>query len=891
MSSYQNYPLFGRSILSLLFLATINTGIAQAQVIPDGTLPTLVEKLENMRKITGGERVGNNLFHSFEEFSVPAGMEAIFENALDLENIFTRITGNEISFIDGLLQTAGGANFFLVNPNGIVFGKNTRLDVGGSFVATTADTIEFADGTRFAARNPNVSLTISVPIGLGLYGNNGSITVNGSGNQIIFSPIPKPVQFGERPIGIFTPNEQTLALVSNGINFNGGLITIESGNVYLTSIESGLISLDDFNTPINGDIKYQNIHLNQESLIETSSERIGNIFVIGKDINILGGSYILARNQGNSSGNSLNIRATELLNMSARSPISNETSSIISETSSTGKGADINIYANQMRLDDGAQIRTYSFSDVQNTFGGNINIEVIDSIELSTPSSIIATTLAKGNAGNIKLFSSELRLDGTVITSSTFGEGNGGTLDINANLIEIIGVGNSPAERASIAATSFGSGSAKDVIINTGQLRILDGASLSSSSFGIGNAGNLVIKASESVEISGTNNNSSPNSNPQSIIRSAVQTVSPAGQKAFGLPAIPTGNAGDLTINTPLLNVSKEGVITVENQGTGRAGTLTIYANNLNLDQTASITAAAESGIGGNILLNTKNLNIINDSQISATAGGNEAGGNIIINTTNLTAKKNNQITASAFEGEGGNIKISAESLSLKNQDSIAATSELGNGGNINLNTDRLQVENNSNISASAGGEGNGGNITINGDTFTAFNSSRVTANAVRGIGGNITVNTTGYFVSDDFVISASSEFGLDGIIIINTPDNDLQKDLKLFNLNLPSLEEVIQGSCLEPNQPRGRFIIGGGGAFALSPEHYYSETDLRLDFEQSLQTSEEKPQPEYSYPTATKWKKGAPIIPAEKIVYTPDGRAFLVAAPQKVKDLVCRSN
>ena len=172
-----------RFLSSLLFIAAVNTGIVQAQVVPDGTLPTVVEQLENMRKITGGERVGNNLFHSFEEFSIPEGIEAIFENGLDIENIFTRITGSDISVIDGLLKTAGGANFFLINPNGIVFGENAQLDVGGSFIATTANRIEFADGTNWNARGdePKVTLTISVPIGLRLDGDNGSITVNSSG--------------------------------------------------------------------------------------------------------------------------------------------------------------------------------------------------------------------------------------------------------------------------------------------------------------------------------------------------------------------------------------------------------------------------------------------------------------------------------------------------------------------------------------------------------------------------------------------------------------------------------------------------------------------------------------------------------------------------------------
>ena len=151
MPLHPNYRFFGRSIFSLLFLLSINAGTVQAQVVPDSTLNTLVEQLQNMRKITGGERVGKNLFHSFEKFSIPEGIEAIFKNAVDIENIFTRVTGSEISFIDGLLQTAGGANLFLLNPNGIVFGENAVIDVGGSFIATTANSVEFADGTSFDA--------------------------------------------------------------------------------------------------------------------------------------------------------------------------------------------------------------------------------------------------------------------------------------------------------------------------------------------------------------------------------------------------------------------------------------------------------------------------------------------------------------------------------------------------------------------------------------------------------------------------------------------------------------------------------------------------------------------------------------------------------------------
>lgn len=171
----------------LILLASLPSTVysipALAQLVPDATLggqPSIVHTTNSIDTIQGGRRVGNNLFHSFQEFNVGAGRSLYFTDP-GVANILTRVTGNHPSHIQGRLGVNGAANLFLMNPNGIIFGAGASLDMRGAFTATTATAIQFSDGSEFSATNPQAPplLRVNVPLGIQLGTPRGNLQQSG----------------------------------------------------------------------------------------------------------------------------------------------------------------------------------------------------------------------------------------------------------------------------------------------------------------------------------------------------------------------------------------------------------------------------------------------------------------------------------------------------------------------------------------------------------------------------------------------------------------------------------------------------------------------------------------------------------------------------------------
>ncbi len=811
------------SILGCLFFSYVNP--VKAQVKSDNSVGTEVNQTDNVSEITGGSTKGENLFHSFQEFSLTSTDTALFNNAVNIKNIISRVTGGTVSDIDGLIKANGDSNLILINPNGINFGANARLDIGGSFLGSTANSIIFEDGTVFSANDSQSPLlTVSVPIGLQLGQNSGAINVQGTGNNLsLENPIFFPFNRGE-VAGLKLQSGKTLGLVGGDITFTGGVVASER-RIELGSVAEGIVNLD-FGTQ-NFSLSYENIsafkdiNLTQQALVDASGINSGSIHIQGNAINVKDGSAVLIQNQGEEESGSLTVDAAKSLSINGTSTNDIVFSGLYTEALAGGKGGAISINTPKLEVVEGASITAAAYSSAAS---GNLILNIADDFQVvgfaqinpNKFSTVSAQAYGTGNAGSIDVATKNFTaLGGGNIASVTgaAGTGSGGNININAaDSIKLIGINPIAFAPSQITAGSGGAGNAGNVSLETKNLTVQDGGRVDASATASGNAGNLTINASDSILVTGT----VPNSLNPSLIIASANILDPELRQFLGLPDRPSGNSGSVTINTPQLQIMDGGQVTVRNDGTGDAGNLAVKANSINLSNGGSISAAIEEGRGGTINLEiADSLNLTSGSQIQSDNFGAGDGGEIKIAAKSLNISDRAYITTTSFSaGDGGDISLNiAESLNIKGQGFeqfqqafqasalngslkpdargtgiFIGTAAMGNGGNLQIDANSLSLTDGGIIFAPIFTDGNGGNITVNATDLEIAGSALQTGALVNSSSlasvGDIAVDTERLTIRDGGTI-VNATFGdatggdidikaAEFIDLKNTPDNAL---------------------------------------------------------------------------------------------------------------------
>ncbi len=445
-------------------------------VRPDGTTQTTLIGAADCAAdctILGSSRLDDSLFHSFSEFSIPAGVTVTFLDG-GATNIFARVS-SAASTIEGTLAIAGAqTNFFLINPRGVIFGPQSALVSPGSVIISTADSVVFPNDERFGAAESRLpTLTVSTPIGLQFGDRPGAII-----NRSQASPTGANNALGEPP-GLQVSAGRRLSLVGGFVALENGSLTANSGQIEVGSVaaNSRVSLLPDLKLGYSGTQAFGDIQLTGRSVIDVSGES-GQVALRGRSVTVAEQSAITNFSLGSSSAGLIALNASESVAI---------TGTGILFSAFAGDGASLELTTRQLTVTSGALISGGTFGAGN---GGTLTINASESLTLKgsgrLPSLITTSTEGSGAGGDLTINTRQLTVtDGAQIQAVAYETGVGGSLTINTDLLSIDNGGR-------VAVDSFGLGDSGNLAVRARSLSLDQGARLTATA-AFGNGGNIQL--------------------------------------------------------------------------------------------------------------------------------------------------------------------------------------------------------------------------------------------------------------------------------------------------------------------------------------------------------------------------------------------------------------
>jgi filamentous hemagglutinin family protein len=850
------------SSIALGCLVTVSS--VRAQIIPDNTLRvnSRVAPGCTVCTIEGGTVRGVNLFHSFREFSVHTGGEAFFNNAAAIQNIFSRVTGSNLSNIDGLIRANGTANLFLLNPNGIIFGPNAQLNIGGSFLASTATRFTFADGSVFSTTHPQappllrVNLTPGLQWGAsqpsGRITNAGNLAVGEGQTLTLFGSTVTSTGSLTAPGGTVRVLGQRVGLFNNALvdvssDRGGGTVLIggdfqgkgEVPNARRTFVDAGVsINADALRTDNGGKVivwadEVTGFYGNISARGGSEAGKGGFVEVSGKQNLIFRGTVDTSAARGNAGTLLLDPENISIVN--GDGPANDDqvtdaqilagdgfgSTSTISQKALEGLSATANVIlqaTNDITIND--------LADNQLTFaagsGGSIRFKADADGDHVGSFSMDTTDTIRAEARDVRISGASVTV-GNINTSTNTPGINGGAISLRALSGDIF-TGNL---NSMSSANRGNAGNGGNIHLEASNGNITTSGDLSSFSESsrrtAGNGGNIRVEASNgNITTSGDLNSSS---------------YSDSGSG---------GNGGNIHLGASNGNITTSGYwdsSSYSDSGSGgNGGNIYLGANNGNIITSGywdsySYSFKSTVGNGGNIRLEASNGNIISSGDLDSSSGSFKGtagnGGNIRLEASNGNITTSGDLFSyshsnSGTAGNGGNIRLEASNGNITTSGYLGSSSDsdsgtAGNAGNIRLEADNVNITTEAFLDSSSdsdsGTAGNGGNIRLeasNGNITTSgylgsssYSNSGIAGNAgnIRLEAGNVNITTEAYLDSSSY--SDSGTAGNAGNI-----------RLEASNGNITT--EAFLDSSSESSKGTG----GNGGTISITSSGTFSAKD-----------------------------------------------------------------
>jgi filamentous hemagglutinin family protein len=723
-----------------------------------------------------GKQVGSNLFHSFGQFGLATGESAAFSGPATISNVIGRVTGGNPSSIDGKIQSnIAGANLYLINPSGIVFGPNATVNVSGGFHASTADYVKMSDGAKFQATNPDSStLSAAPPAAFGfLTARPAAITVNGS----TLGPVPG-----------------TLGLVAGPVSITGATLSAPAGTIHVTSVAgTGEVPVDPRNTAASTVTSFGPVAVTGGSTLDVSDPTNlgsgGSVFIRAGSLSI-DASEVNADNYGSGSGAVLSLRgdnqitlsnganvhavamgsgngADVLLSTATSGVILADAATVLTDTMGSGNSGSITIIAGQLTLQNGTNVLAQNSGSGS---GGDVTVSAGGSLTLNSGASLGTVGFADGNAGNVSVTAAgPITIDMSVGAAASLFQG--------------------------IASQTLGTGRAGNTTVTAGTISITSNGEIESATSAFGQAGDVSVTAFDKLTIDGSG---------------GTPAASPTGIFSVAAPGS-TGASGSVSVSAGNLSIRNSGEIATSTFASGSAGSTTVaVSGRLTIDGSKAdpktgvtgILSQAEpgsSGAAGIVNVRAENLSIINSGEISATTFVSRDAGSV---TVAISA----QLT---IDGSGENLAIGHTGI-------FSQTKSGGPAGTVSVSAGNIVITNDGVISSTTLGPGNGGSVSVAGGSLTIVGDGRIatdTLGAGSGNAGSVSVDVAGRLAIDGM-----SQTSFTGISSRSTQgSNGNAGDVKVGVGGLSIVNGGAISTTTDGSGAGGTVAVAVGGDIALS--------------------------------------------------------------------------
>jgi filamentous hemagglutinin family protein len=720
----------------LLGLLESKPALSQSIVAaPDGT-GTIITPNGDRINISGGQfsRDGANLFHSFTQLNLSQNEIANFLSNPQIQNILGRVTGGDISIINGLLQVSGGnSNLFLMNPAGFVFGTHASLNLLGSFTATTANGIGFGSNWFNAIGSNDYSSLVGAP---GTF----AFTMSQPGSII-----------NAGHLSVVPGQNLTLmggTVVSTGqISAPQGQITVSAvpGDNWVRITPPGqVVSLEILPSP------------GARSQPHTWSLPIASLpeLLTGKASQYAEGVSVNSNGEVNLAGSNLRIETGDVAakQVSARIATLSANRNLTLVESQLNTTGDLNLLAKNT-----VQVRDSPTKPFTARAQGNLYIQgdrSIDILALNHPVtpfqsggnlSLVSNGVVSGDShfasqGNFSILNLSgnpgtfVSLYDPIISSNgdvSFGDYTGVALKVEA--LGSISTGNITITGPDTSLTGSDPDipiltSSRALILRAGLTTLTNPANVPQSQQGTSFTSSSGPSSPGTISARAINTSASSTTNGGSVILSAVggisaDSINSSTERASGGTVSISSTSGNINI----------GDIDSSSQ-TGSGGTVSISSSSGNINIT-DIDSSSQTGSGGTVSV-ASNSGTITISEIDSSSQTG-SGGTVSV-TSNSGRVNTSSVDSSSQTGSGGTVSLASNSGSV-NASSVDSSSQTGSGGTISLASNSGSVNASSVDSSSQ--TGSSGTVTLTSNS-NSVNTSSTNATVVSTVTQNSTNET-----------------------------------------------------------------------------------------------------------------------------------------------------